>query len=414
MDTPEDASECGQSGSFVVAEYTTIGECTTIQRKVDAISKECGVGSWLPLPYEGRASRVAPVATQLLRERRHRPHREIFRFQLHFPHTILGSSVGEILQFVMGGVAGLPFLRLERLKVPDALTRELHSKTLPAHVALSDRLSRTARPLVQGIIKPCYGLDDQTTAHLALAMTRGGADLIKDDELGAHITLDAQVRRVQAIVTTITRNTTSTSRPLYFAQLSGPLAGLAARIRALEEAGVDGFLCSPHSMGYDTLLFMRSVTNRPIQAHPSCAGIWYSGAKSKLSPAVVLGTLPRLAGATLAMVFTPRGKFRLSRRDTVTTIQEINHVSPFGSMYPVFAGGLHPDHVSELVSLFGPRIILTAGAGILGHPRGIEAGVTAFREAAERATSTAREHRRTDFLDHQWSNGACGVFDIRR
>ena len=52
-------------------------------------------------------------------------------------------------------------------------------------------------------------------------------------------------------------------------------------------------------------------------------------------------------------------------------------------MLPVNSGGLHPGHVPSLMKLFGNDIVIQAGGGIHGHPKGTTVGATAMRQAVD-------------------------------
>lgn len=51
--------------------------------------------------------------------------------------------------------------------------------------------------------------------------------------------------------------------------------------------------------------------------------------------------------------------------------------------FPVCSGGLHPGIIPRLIKFLGKDIILQVGGGVVGHPKGIEAGAKAVRQAIE-------------------------------
>jgi ribulose-bisphosphate carboxylase large chain len=53
------------------------------------------------------------------------------------------------------------------------------------------------------------------------------------------------------------------------------------------------------------------------------------------------------------------------------------------SVFPVSSGGLHPGHVPFLIKHLGRDLVIQAGGGIHGHPKGTIAGAKAMRQAVD-------------------------------
>ena len=379
-----------EGNEFLIAEYITQGHRRTIERKISSLVRECGVGSWLPLPFEESASAQGPLGIIVGHTAKLHSSQQLYRFQLHFPCSVLGSSIGELLEFTMGAVSALRCLKLLKLDIPKCHCDLLSGNRPRRDPHLDSLINRQSRPLIQAIIKPCFGLSDDQTLDLVSQICLGGVDLIKDDELAAHGSIAAQLRRVTLIKETIVRSCRSAPhRPLYFVQLSGPVGDLLQRAYSLQHAGADGFLFSPYSYGYDLQNYVSHNLPLPIESHPSSSGIWYSGKVAKLSARLVVGLLPRLAGASIVMIFAPDGKFRMGWGRTHSIFEHLSDPRICWTTYPAFAGGLHPAHVDRLVSEFGFHIIVAAGAAIVGHPMGPQAGAIALREAAEESVLPA-------------------------
>jgi len=50
---------------------------------------------------------------------------------------------------------------------------------------------------------------------------------------------------------------------------------------------------------------------------------------------------------------------------------------------PVASGGLHPRLVPSLLETFGKDVVIQAGGGIHGHPKGTKIGAMAMRQAVD-------------------------------
>ncbi|MEM3023092.1 MAG: RuBisCO large subunit C-terminal-like domain-containing protein, partial [Candidatus Bathyarchaeia archaeon] len=80
------------------------------------------------------------------------------------------------------------------------------------------------------------------------------------------------------------------------------------------------------------------------------------------------------------------GKMSETREEVAGNLEalkgEMGHLKP---VMPVASGGLHPALVPALVGFFGIDVVIQAGGGIHGHPRGTVEGARAMRQAIEAA-----------------------------
>ena len=60
--------------------------------------------------------------------------------------------------------------------------------------------------------------------------------------------------------------------------------------------------------------------------------------------------------------------------------QEWHHIKP---VWMTASGGLHPGDFEMILDKLGENIIIQCGGGVLGHPKGIKAGVIAAQQARE-------------------------------
>ena len=115
------------------------------------------------------------------------------------------------------------------------------------------------------------------------------------------------------------------------------------------------------------------LRRRPVQSH-------YSAMSSHL----VLGKLPRLAGADMVVFPAPYGKAPLLqgplpalRRTMTYPLHDLKPTMPMPS------GGITPLMVPQCVADLGPDIMIGSGGGIHAHPMGPAAGAKAFRQAID-------------------------------
>jgi 2,3-diketo-5-methylthiopentyl-1-phosphate enolase len=124
----------------------------------------------------------------------------------------------------------------------------------------------------------------------------------------------------------------------------------------------------------------------PIMAHLAFAGAVSGAPWSGMSPHLVLGTLPRLAGADVAVYPSHLGTLPFSRYDALRVGGALT--DPWFGMrrsLPVGGGGLHAGMVPRLVADLGIDFAIAAGGGVHGHPMGTAAGARSIRQAFDAA-----------------------------
>jgi len=111
---------------------------------------------------------------------------------------------------------------------------------------------------------------------------------------------------------------------------------------------------------------------------------------------LVVAKLARLIGIDQIHIGTVVGKLKASRREVVELDEEMTlehideHVGVLNEEWygikpvvPVSSGGLHPGLVPYVMNMLGEEIVIQAGGGIDGHPKGVRRGAEAMRQAIE-------------------------------
>ena len=122
----------------------------------------------------------------------------------------------------------------------------------------------------------------------------------------------------------------------------------------------------------------------PILGHLAFAGAIYAAPRTGVSSHLVLGKLPRMAGADVVVYPSPYGSLRYSRFKHLRLAQALT--DPFHGLRPAVptpGGGLHPGLVPQLVADLGHDFAFGAGGAIHGHPGGALAGARAIRQAMD-------------------------------
>jgi 2,3-diketo-5-methylthiopentyl-1-phosphate enolase len=107
-----------------------------------------------------------------------------------------------------------------------------------------------------------------------------------------------------------------------------------------------------------------------------------------VSSHLVLGKLPRLAGADLVVYPSPYGKFPFLRSKHLRIAQALtgrfHAVKP---AWPMPGGGVHPGMLPLLFEDMGRDFVVGAGGAVHGHPLGPTAGARAIRQAIDALTT---------------------------
>ncbi len=247
------------------------------------------------------------------------------------------------------------------------------------------------RPLLLNMIKPCTGYSPKVGADLAEQVARGGADLIKDDELLADTPFNRVADRARAYRQRLDLVAAETGhRARYVANITDRATRVVATAHSAVDAGADAVMVNALALGLDALADLaESGLGVPILAHTTTSEVLTGGSGTGIGQAVLFGKLLRLAGADAVFTSTPHGRRPLSRaayEQTITwLLEERGELRP--SM-PMLAGGVTADMIGPLVAHAGINVMLGVGGAIQGHPQGAVAGARAIRAVIDAASTT--------------------------
>jgi ribulose-bisphosphate carboxylase large chain len=270
----------------------------------------------------------------------------------------------------------------------------------------------TRGPLIGTIIKPSIGLDPEQTAALVGALAGAGIDFIKDDELQANGPFCSFEERARAVMRVVNDHAERTGKKVMYAfNLTGEIDQMRARHDMLLELGATCAMVSLNSIGLTGLLGLSRHTQLPIHAHRN--GWGYLSRHPMLGWShVAWQKIWRLAGADHMHVNGLANKFSEDDESVIRSAQEcltpMFDDKPCLAM-PVFSSGQTAVQPPETYRLLGSAdLIYAAGGGIMAHPDGPKAGVTALRDAWDAAMNgiDAQEYART----HPALAAALGTF----
>jgi 2,3-diketo-5-methylthiopentyl-1-phosphate enolase len=389
FDLPFDHPESLSEGSFVLATYLAFGVTyQDVLKRAGNFATGQTVGTWLPLPgvtrtmvenYQARVLGCYPMpgadsSTTLLR--------------IAFPLDNFGGSLAMLLV----GLAGNDVSTAIRIRLIDLelVGQAIHSFPGPRQglAGLRRLTGVTDRPLILNMIKPCLGFSPEVGAGLFYETGRGGVDLIKDDEVMGNTSLSGVEGRVRAYLQAARRVLEETGRaPVYIVNITDRPARMRENARVALAAGAQAVMVNFITVGLDSLAELTAEFGESLCFLGHYAGVGMMNAPTQgVSSAVMLGLLPRMAGADAVMIMHPAERSGPGYLEYLQTVQA--HRLPIGCMGQVctaVGGGVTPLNAAAICRDLGPDTILGVGGAIQGHPDGAAAGARAMLRSVEAA-----------------------------
>ncbi len=358
------------------------------------LAVEQSTGTWTPVPGETpevRAAHVAKVIAvwevpqwefEVLDAGKERQ----YVIQIAFPVRNIEYQIPMMLTATLGNISMAGKVKLLDLHFPKKYTEGFQGPKFGID-GIYEILGVSGRPLLNNMIKPCTGYTCEIGTELFYQAARGGCDCIKDDELIADMLFNRVEDRVKAYMAMEKRVFEETGEhTLYTVNVSDNLPKMFETARRAVAAGANAIMVNYLAVGLPALQALAEdpEVNVPIMAHMDCAGALYESHYSGLSSHLVLGKLPRLAGADIVVFPAPYGKAPFLKERFMPCADAM--VYPLHNLKPIMpmpSGGITPSMVSQCIADLGPEIMIGSGGGIHAHPAGPAAGATAFRQAID-------------------------------
>lgn len=374
-----------------------------------ALAIEQSTGTWVPVPGETPEVRKKHVAKVVgLYET---PYPEVlaptearernYVVQIAFPQVNFGKQIPMLLSTVAGNLMCWEKIKLLDLRFPKSFLEGFKGPKFGIE-GVRKLLGVKERPLINNMIKPCTGFTPEVGARLAYEAAVGGVDMIKDDELLGNPAFNPIEERVPKYMEALDRaDREKGEKTLYTVNVTDEASRVLENADRALELGANALMINYLTAGISLLrgLAEDPSINVPILAHMDFSGAMYVSPYSGLSSSLLLGKLPRLAGADIVVYPAPYGKAPFMKERYVRIAHHLTF--PFHHLRPTFpmpSGGITPSMVPEVMGDLGRDIVIGTGGGIHAHPMGPRAGARAFRLAVEAAMKgmslqeMAREH----------------------
>lgn len=241
----------------------------------------------------------------------------------------------------------------------------------------------SGRPLIGTIIKPSIGLTVAETVNIVSTLTEAGIDFIKDDELlssSANSPFEERVREVMKVINAWADRTGK--KVMYAFNISGEIDEMLQRYETIVKHGGTCAMISVNSTGLAGTKKICDQGQLAIHGHRNGWGM--------LTRHPLLGIafkayqkIWRLAGIDQLHVNGIQNKFWESDDSVVESIQScLAKMYTHKTVLPVVSsgqwGGQAPETYRRTHTI---DLLYMAGGGIMAHPMGPAAGVTALHQA---------------------------------
>ena len=245
------------------------------------------------------------------------------------------------------------------------------------------------RPLIGTIIKPSVGLTPAQTAEIVGTLANAGIDFVKDDELMASTANSRFEDRVDAVMPVINRHADRTGKKVMYAfNISDEMEPMLRKYEYVLKSGGTCAMISLNSVGLAGAKRICDIGELAIHGHRNGWGM--------LNRHPLLGIefpayqkLWRLAGVDQLHVNGIQNKFWESDDSVVRSIASCLDRAPLDKpVLPVVSSGQWGGQAFETYRRTQTTDLLyMAGGGIMAHPGGPAAGVTALQQAWEGAVN---------------------------
>ncbi|MCS7109219.1 MAG: type III ribulose-bisphosphate carboxylase [Candidatus Micrarchaeota archaeon] len=363
------------------------------ERAAGAVAAESSVGTWTDVTTEKQY--VKKYAANVFHLDPHTGYVDIA-----YPlDTFEKKNIPQMLSSIAGNIFGMKEvtnLRLYDIKIPKKMMK-WYDGPLFGIPGVRKLLKVKTRPLLGTIVKPKMGLNVKDHAKVAYEAWTGGCDIVKDDEnLASQKFNNFEKRFLQTIKMRDKAEKETGEKKIYMVNITAQGKEMEKRAKFVADNGGEYIMVDIITVGWAALQDLRDLNNKlKIVLHEHRAGhaAFTRNPKHGISM-LTIAKLSRMIGFDQLHVGTIVGKMEgkaeevqdiasaLSNKvtqpnaNTKTLGQDWYGVKP---VFPVASGGLHPLMFPAVVGYLGKDVILQAGGGIHGHPKGTHHGAKVAR-----------------------------------
>ena len=385
-------------------------------KAAEAIAEESSIGTWTEL--KTMKPGIQKIGAKVFEIKRN-------WIKIAYPSELFEKgNIPQIMSSIGGNIFGMKALnklRLEDIKWPEKIMKSFKGPKFGIP-GVRKLLKVKDRPLVGTIVKPKVGLSSNEHAKVAYESWIGGCDVVKDDENLTNQNFNKFEKRVKETLKMRDRAERETGeKKVYMPNVTAETREMIKRARFVKRNDGRYMMVDIITVGWAGLQTLRNENlNLVMHAHRAGHAAFTKGDHG--ISMLVVADIARLIGVDQIHIGTVVGKMIGGKKEVSHIGEEIekgfvkegHHTleENWHDVKPVFAvcsGGLHPGLVQKLVKIMGKNIIIQAGGGIHGHPKGTKAGALAMRQALEATLENitlkeyAKEHKELMIALKKWS-----------
>ncbi len=364
-----------------------------LRKVADMVAGESSIGTWTDV--ETMKPRIREKLSPNIfyidkKNKRVRIAYPIQLFELGNLPEILSSIGGNI--FGMKSVKGLLW---EDINIPKKMLKSFLGPKFGIK-GVRKILGVNKRPLLGTIVKPKVGLTAKEHAHVAYQAWMGGCDIVKDDEnLTSQDFNEFEARFLKTIKAMKGAEKETGEKKAYLVNCTAETKEMIKRIKFVQQNGGNYIMLDIITLGWSALQTARLFSKLPIHAHRAGHAMFDRDPNHGMSMEV-LAQLARMVGVDTLHIGTAYGKMAGEKDEILHIEKEIESEftkktkkyldQKWYGVKPVLgvaSGGIHPAMVPKIMKFMGNNIVIQAGGGIHGHPKGTEAGAEAMRQAVD-------------------------------
>jgi len=407
--------------SNIIATYYVEGKSISPLEAGVKIAAEESIGTWTEITTATEWC-IRNLATKVYEWRDENETTGIVK--MAYPDALFDVETGgipNILSIVAGNLFGMSSLRNVRLldlQFPSEVVKLFKGPKFGIRGVRSlVGTLESGRPHLGTIIKPKVGLNPEDTAKVAYEAAIGGVDFIKDDETLTNQRFCPLAERVTSVMEAMDRVKSETGRTvLYSPDITTETHRVLELADVALEHGAPALMVDVFPSGFSAVRALAEdpSVNVPIHVHRCMHAAMTRNPKHGISMMVV-AKLVRLAGGDQLHTGTVAGKMGEKSRGTMDEIIALNDFMKsdfYGlkTVFPVASGGVHPGIVEANIEALGKDLVIQAGGGIHGHPKGTRAGAAAMRQAMDAAVKGvpveeyAMDHEELKLAVQKWGS----------
>lgn len=387
--------EVAFSEDYIIATYQAKVATSNIEKLALAIADEQTTGTWIKVAHETGdkkkkfGAKVVSIYEVPDTGVDYSGEPPIFIIQIAYPITNFGDSIPMMLSTLFGNISASGMVKFLDCAFPKKYVEQFQGPKFGVQ-GLRDILGVPDRPLVNAMIKPNIGWTPDEGAELFYQATKGGVDIIKDDELmpanEPHCPLKDRVTKFMAKEKQVFEETGEHS--LYAVNITDDVSKIKENAYKALEYGTNCLMLNTYTAGFSALKMLAEDPNInvPILAHIDFAGCYCSSTYTGMSMPLLVGKIVRLAGGDFQINGHPWGKFPVPYKMFYRSFKFFTQ--PWWNIKPMMyacSGGTTQLVVKDCIDTVGTDVILAAGGAIHGHPAGSEAGARSMRQAIDAA-----------------------------